>query len=936
MTSRTRRIRFLIIVTALVAFFGLAHFAVRKISTGPLGTLVEKNLTHVLGLEVTLDELEVALLPTPHLHAEGVRVANLPGRPAPHLLSIERFDLGIQIWPLLKRIVVVDTIEIENAELHIETDSKGRFAGGLELAALVHDGDEDSVQLELRDLQLETLRVFYRDGRDGASRSLILDSVAIESKELGSEISLEIQGKFEGSPIALSGQIGSLRELLERTQPFPVDLHGQIFEADFDAKGTVREPWTLNGLEVEISGEIPELIVQDHPLPQLGIVHFDGNLSNVDGSLGLERFSLDSTETVPVRIAVHGKMDDLLGLKEVDFEIQIETLSLEFLRPLLQSQIEFSLPTIASLSANMKLADQDGRIDLDGSVHAVTSGDVIEMHAEGGIRDLTHDAKVDVKIDSRAEDLASITSRIPEFPTHGKFGPLTASTHLRSRDGALAADQIAVRLGDREHAWAELDGDVADVVALRNVDLKLVFGAQSLHHLKELLRRELPETSALKGSAAISDKDGTLGFDHLRLHGGQNSPVEVHLEAQFDDLEKRDEIEVELGIRGDDTRVLGAIMGIDLPVITPVEFYGKVKGSDEHIEVESMTLRLGETRLEGNLSGSFLPDQRPSVKAQLTSDDVRLQDLGLIGSDQMSSLLDRGGPRKQADPGSLPFERLRQVDLDLGVRFDHVGGYQGFDANDAGFMLRLHDGDMVVTDVGANYRGGDLSAELRVDARTTLPRLKAELQTRSLDIARLVSQFDEKTEYSGIIDGELELEAAGTTFDSIRRSLAGSIRVSMRDGNAASRITREFVVSLTDVVFPGFLTKKVPNIGCAIIDLEIEAGIASVRTLLLRGKEVGVIGTGEVDLVRGLYDLHIVPKTANPGILSVAPEVHVVGPLDNPQFIPEKRTLVTSFGRGLLHNAVKLGGALLFPFGRGSDKSGVSPNDCRPTNPGSS
>jgi hypothetical protein len=102
--------RLFIIVAALVVLYGVAHLAMGKVSTGPLRTLIEKNLTQALGLEVTLDELVAALLPTPHLHAEGVRIANFPGRPSAQLLSIDHLDLGIALWPLLERSVAVDEL----------------------------------------------------------------------------------------------------------------------------------------------------------------------------------------------------------------------------------------------------------------------------------------------------------------------------------------------------------------------------------------------------------------------------------------------------------------------------------------------------------------------------------------------------------------------------------------------------------------------------------------------------------------------------------------------------------------------------------------------------------------------------------------------------------------------------------------------------------
>ena len=924
MAERTLRIRLLIIVVAFCALGGVAHFAVRFVSTDPLRTLVEENLSQALGLAVSIDKFEATLLPTPHLHAEVLRVANAPGRSTPNVLTIERVELEFEFWPLLQRIVVLKALEIEGADLYIETDSAGNLPGDFELSALVNDEDQDSVRFELREVNIERMRVFYRDAHRDISTSLILDSAALKSKELGTEIAMDIQGRFEGSEFALEGRIGSLRELLKRTQPFPIDLRGRLFEANFEAKGSIREPWAFKGFDVEFSGEIPKLVVRDVPLPQLGVIDLGGHLSDLDGSLGLDRLTLHSTKTSPVRIVAHGEIDDLLTLKDVEIELDVETKSIEFMNALLQELVDFPLPPIASLSVKTKLSDRDGSLDLDGTIHAATSNDAIVIHAEGGIHDLIGDAKLDLRLSATADDLALITSLVPDIPIpiHGGLGKVHAKGHLKSHGDILAASAIEIRVGDRQKTWAELDGSIGDVIQFQNVDFELGFGVQSLHHLNELLAREFPRTSKLEGSAALNDKDGSLGLEYLRLHGGEDSPIEIHLEAHLDDLVRRDEIEIELKLRVEDTRLLGAMVGLDLPVIRPVEFHGKVKGSEKHIEVENMTLRLGQTRLLGTLSGSFARGTRPKIRARLTSKDVRLQDLGLVPTRNASTRLTPIARLEIENSRGLSFEDLRRVDLDLELRFDHVGGYMGLEVNDVGFKLRLDDGNLVVTNAGARYQGGDLSANLHIDARTPHPKLEARLQTRGLDIARLMAQVERDTEYTGTFDIDLELHATGNTFDAHRRSLRGNITASMRDGNAASRISHEFVVNLSEVVFPGYQESETPTLSCAIVDLGIENGIASVRTLLLQGEDLGVVGTGKIDLIHGLYDLHVVPKMRNPGILSVAPEVDITGPLHDPEFHPRRRTIITSFGRGFIHNAR----TILFPFGK---KSRNFVDDCR-------
>jgi len=906
----------LLVLLATVAVLGFGvEFAARRIATGPLRERIEQELSRSLGLAVSVGGLEAGIWPSPRLRAQKVVVANFPDRPSPQLLGIEDIELRLEIWPLLKRAIVVDALTVEAVELHLETNRDGRLGLDFGRSPQADEGGGDGFRLDLRDVRVGEVRAFYRDDQRGVSRSLVLDSLVIETEDAGSEIELAAHGRFEGSEIGASGRIGSLRELLEPSRPYPVDLSGQLFEARFRAQGSVRKPRTLEGLDLALSAAIPEVVVMGRPLPQLGELRFTGRLSDPDGRPGLADLHLSATRTDPVRLDVTGRIGDVLELADVDLDARVETGSLDFLAPLVQPRLDFPVPSVSSLSARGKLSDRDGGLRLDASVRAATPGDAIAVKAQGSIVRGTPAPAVDATFEVRADDLTSVTALFRGAPGSEPLGPVSATGRLRSHDGVLGAEGIVARLGSREKVWAELEGSIADLVGLHGVALDLTFGAASLHHLAGLLARELPRTSAFAGSAALSDADGSLGLEHLKLHGGQGSPVEIHLDARLDDLPRRDDIEVELGLRCQDAHVLGAIAGVDLPPTAPVELRGTIHGSDENLEVDDLLVRLGETRLLGRLSGAFTPQARPALKAQLASKDVRLEDLGIRPAEEAAASSRSSGASRRLDGAvALPFEDLRRVDLDLGLQIDHVGGAEGFDTRDLVLRLQLDDGDLRVTNLGATYQSGHVSGALRADARTPVPELTVDLETRGMNLAKLVSQFRQGTDYSGIVDGELDLRARGATFDALRQSVAGRVGVAVRDGDAVSRVAREFVVDLATAVFPGIRTRQVPSIGCGIAHLEIENGLATIHTLFLREKELSVNGTGRIDLAHGTYDLLFVPSTTHPGIVSVAPEVEVTGPLDDPRFRPVKRTLLTSFGRGLLQNAINLGGTLIRPL----------------------
>ncbi len=133
------RRRLLIALAVLAGLVVAADLVARSLTLGRLQALIEKDLTEALGLAVSVDELQLSLLPHLHLDARGVRVANFSDRPSSHLLEVAEIEIGVALWPLRKRIVVVDAFELRDAQLNIETDAEGGFALPLRLGGMVAD-----------------------------------------------------------------------------------------------------------------------------------------------------------------------------------------------------------------------------------------------------------------------------------------------------------------------------------------------------------------------------------------------------------------------------------------------------------------------------------------------------------------------------------------------------------------------------------------------------------------------------------------------------------------------------------------------------------------------------------------------------------------------------------------------------------------------------
>jgi AsmA protein len=193
-----RRIALVLALLLLVGVPLLADVIVRSVALGRLRPLVEEDLAEVLGLAVSVGALELSVVPTPHLEATDVLVANLPGRRVPHLLEIAELEIGIALWPLLDRQLVVDALALRGVVLDVETDAEGGFELPLSLPGLVDEeqGADDLFELHVRSLRVEDLDVFLIDGRTESVRSLRLEALDVEADELTGPLTLAATGEL--------------------------------------------------------------------------------------------------------------------------------------------------------------------------------------------------------------------------------------------------------------------------------------------------------------------------------------------------------------------------------------------------------------------------------------------------------------------------------------------------------------------------------------------------------------------------------------------------------------------------------------------------------------------------------------------------------------------------------------------------------------------
>jgi len=176
-------------------------------------------------------------------------------------------------------------------------------------------------------------------------------------------------------------------------------------------------------------------------------------------------------------------------------------------------------------------------------------------------------------------------------------------------------------------------------------------------------------------------------------------------------------------------------------------------------------------------------------------------------------------------------------------------------------------------------------------------------------------------EEAGMLDASIDLRSRGNHVVEIRSNLSGTVRLVSRDGALAGRYSSEFATNFATLSVPSILTGRAPRFGCVVSDFEIKSGVASARELFLESEKIFVAGSGTVDIGADAFDIILIPKVNEPGLVSLSAAVDVSGPLAAPVFSPRYSSMPLQAVRGVVKNVLAPGSELIKRFRKSDEES---------------
>lgn len=415
-------------------------------------------------------------------------------------------------------------------------------------------------------------------------------------------------------------------------------------------------------------------------------------------------------------------------------------------------------------------------------------------------------------------------------------------------------------------------------------------------------------------------------------------------------LSQLDGIRANFDLRGRTLGDLFPLLGVALPQTPPYAIKGQLRKSGARWDAAALEGRLGLSDISGDLG--FEPgSERPRLVGQLQSKLLDMDDLGpLIGlqpsarSARAVKLEDIPPPvtqeqaqRRRTDGKVLPtapldFERLRAMDADVRYTAQRIRNVREVPLERGAVHVKLQDAVLTLDPLDLGVAGGSIKGAIRIDGARRPADIRASLDARALQLARLVPALETTGNSVGRIDGRVNISGAGESVATWLGASSGDVALLMGSGQFGNLLPVFATLVGGDVI--KFLVRgdRDVRLRCAAVAFDIDKGLMNGRTLVLDTSNAVFNAEGRINLASEQLNLVIRPEPKAPSILSVRTPLTVGGTLGDPRPGVEAGPLVARAAAVVAGAALNplLGLAATLETGPGKDADcGAVLNDAR-------
>ena len=363
-------------------------------------------------------------------------------------------------------------------------------------------------------------------------------------------------------------------------------------------------------------------------------------------------------------------------------------------------------------------------------------------------------------------------------------------------------------------------------------------------------------------------------------------------------------LDADVALSGPDLDRVGEILQLPLPTTPPFELQSHLAREENRWMLTDLNGTVGDSDVQGEVS-LVLGGERPMIEAELTSDALDFDDLGLLvgvpadPDETVSKEQERAAAGAAAQENLLsdePFDvpELRAVDAKVSFRAKQVQA-QKLPLQGMALDLTLQDGRLALEPLRFDVADGTFESVIRLQADSDALAGELELEVRNIRLNQLLARFEieiaeieMEQEGVGTFSGHGKLAVRGNSMSDLAGSAEGQAAFIMRGGQVNALIMEGVGLDVGEAVAllltgdEEAQSEMVP-IRCFVGDFKVQDGVMRAEALVLDTTDSTITGKGQIDLGAEALALEFVAHPKDASVLTASTPVRIEGTFKEPE-----------------------------------------------------
>ena len=553
---------------------------------------------------------------------------NLIAHDGSYQLTTSSMQINLRVGPYLRKgNFWFNNINFDNAQLNL-------FEINNEVPKKYNDVAVPTIIVERANINNFTIS--YQEQAPGSLHSITFDELTLYEISEDKPITLQATGNFKGQSFFLDVTADSIAQVIDRIDPYKVQLNFSSPFLNLDLSGSVIDPINGHGLNLNIDTNVPDLtelmdILWDN-VPPLGNLQGSFLVRGDYEAPILEEINLNILRKNEIDLTVTGSVANVLNGQ--GFNLQFETLFGN--QDLINWLLFYKYEHIHTLYARGQLYGDTKQLSLRNLTVTADALDDVQIKAmgnvsiyEAGYRLKKSDATL--KVEFKAPDLSAINTLKTDYTPN--IGPVSGIFDLALSRDAIAIYNTTVKIGNKNGHLINLTGDIGYVqifepLVLSELELQTKLQTMEINQFVQYFGYTLPNfgPAQLQGKLITQGSEIILQNTNLKI-GRENQTIiqaSGFLATKLRNL-KDFRINLDVKVEAMEASQLSKQFNYEVPKLGPLQLQGKLISQDSKLLLQNTRVVIGTSEKSIFRANGIVTTQIEDLKNFNVAMDIDIQ-----------------------------------------------------------------------------------------------------------------------------------------------------------------------------------------------------------------------------------------------------------------------------------------------------------------------